>query len=65
MPNSHDKNKEQTGFWTDRELLKTVRGILKKRGLTLTEEIIKLMENIAKEELKNEQKNKQPKKNIK
>lgn len=55
MPNAHDKTKVQTGFWTDKELLKKVRTILKKRGVTLTDEIIKLMESIAKEELKNEQ----------
>ena len=54
MPNAHDKSKVQTGFWTDKELLLKVRAILKKRGLTLTDEIIKLMENIANEELKAE-----------
>ena len=56
MPNAHDKSKVQTGFWSDKELLTKVRSILKKRGLTLTDEIIKMMESIAKEELKNEPK---------
>ena len=56
MPNVHDKTKKQTGFWADEELLRKVKGILKKRGVTLTEEIIKLMESIAKEELEYENK---------
>ena len=62
MPNVHDKSKVQTGFWTDKELLIKVRSILKKRGLTLTDEIVKLMETIANEELEKEQANRKPKK---
>lgn len=61
MPNAHDKSKVQTGFWSDKELLTKVRAILKKRGLTLTDEIIKMMESIAKEELKNETESKKSK----
>jgi hypothetical protein len=50
MPNKHDSSKVQTGFWTDKELKEKVQAILKKRGATLTDEIIALMEKIAREE---------------
>ena len=56
MPNAHDKSKVQTGFWSDKELLAKVRAILKKRGTTLTDEIITLMEKIVKEENKKNKK---------
>lgn len=59
MPNKRSQNKVQTGFWTDRELKEKVQSILKKRGATLTDEIIKLMERIAREE--NEKEHKQSK----
>lgn len=61
MPNMHDKSKVQSGFWTDKALLEKVKSILSKKGLTLTGEIIKLMESIAAEELKNETKSKRKK----
>lgn len=56
MPNAHDKSKVQTGFWSDKELLAKVRAILKKRGTTLTDEIITLMEKIVEEESKKNKK---------
>ena len=51
MPNSPSKTKVQTGFWAEKELLKKVQSILREKGLTLTQEIIKMMENIVEKEL--------------
>ena len=50
MPSKRDPSKVQTGFWTDKELKEEVQRILKKRGATLTDEIVNLMLKIVKEE---------------
>jgi antitoxin component of RelBE/YafQ-DinJ toxin-antitoxin module len=52
----HKDTDKQTGFWVDADLLEKVQEILKRNGLTLSDEIRKMMENILKEEIKKQRK---------
>ena len=48
MPNKHKQTKTKLTIWTEDELKKQAQEILKERGLTLTDEITKLLIEIIK-----------------
>ena len=50
----HKDTDKQTGFWVDAELLEKVKAILNKNGLTLSDEIRKMMEKIFAEDIAKE-----------
>ncbi len=56
MPNKHHESKSKLTVWTEDELKKQAQAILKKRGLTLTDEITNLLIKIIKEDKENENK---------
>ena len=58
MPNNHKQTKSKLTIWTEEELKKNAQEILKKRGLTLTDEITKLLIQIIKDDEKKSKKTK-------
>lgn len=48
MPNKHKQTKSKLTIWIEDELKKQAQDILKKQGLTLTDEITKLLIEIIK-----------------
>ena len=52
MPNKRKDTKSRISIWTDEELKKQAQEILKERGLTLTDEITKLLIEIIKSDEK-------------
>lgn len=51
MPNKRADNKTKIAAWVDRDTKRAVQKILDKRGLTITDEILKLLNQILQDEI--------------
>lgn len=54
MPNKRAENKTKIAAWVDKDTKREVQKILDKRGLTITDEILKLLNQILQQEIDNE-----------
>lgn len=63
MPNKRSPSKKKISAWIDSDTKDAVQKILAKQGLTITDEILKIFNDILQKEIDNEKSKRNDKKN--